>query len=84
MDLVGVNQNDVWADLYVWGEPEAATYGFFKGPDGVALMKACWTPLPLVAGNGQERMLTGSTAKPCPTLPSRAPVMMEMPPNHEI
>jgi hypothetical protein len=39
VDLVGVNQNDVWADLHVWGEPQAATYGFFKGPDALGLLK---------------------------------------------
>ena len=40
VDLVGVNQNDVWADLHVWGDPSAATYSFLKGPDGLALLKA--------------------------------------------
>ncbi len=40
VDLVGVNQNDVLADLHVWGDPYAATYGFFKGSDGVGLLKA--------------------------------------------
>ena len=40
VDLVGVNQNDVWADLHVWGDPYAATYAFYTGPDGVALLKA--------------------------------------------
>ncbi len=40
VDLVGVNQDDVWADLHVWGDPYAATYSFFKGLDGLALIKA--------------------------------------------
>ncbi len=39
VDLVSANQNDVSADIHFWGEPEAATYCFFKGQDGVGLMK---------------------------------------------
>lgn len=39
VDVVRVNQEGVWAEIHFWGDPEAASYVFYKSADAVGLMK---------------------------------------------